>query len=542
MPGKQKALKKYLFQYDVDIVCLLETRVQQSNFLEISSFLLPNWTAFHNYGHARLGRIWVLHKNHINITVSNINCQAFHCHVFDTCLSQYFFLSVIYADPYSDGVRQKLWDELLLLSQALPNVPWLVGGDFNDIRCPSERSDGSLSSFPKESLMFHDKLNAAELHDLPATGPLFTWCNNRSTDPISKKLDRLMVNDVWFETFPNTTFEFLPPGCSDHCAGCVNILVPVQNNRRKPFKFFNFWTKNEEFLNTVRQVWDATTVQGCYMFQLCKKLKALKQALRKLNSKHYANLPNKLQEELHKLHLLQVDLLTCPTAELIQVEHDQAQKVATLQLAEESFYKQKSRVKWLQEGDSNTNYFHKIATVRKGKNTIKTLYTQDNRRLTKISDMENEAVQFYQGLLGTVDSNCTKVNDDWIKNIFQFQLPTSMVDFLQQPITDLEIKEVVFSSPRNKAPGPDGYTSEFYKAAWPVVGDLVTKAIQEFFYSGKILREMNSTIISLVPKVLNPVKMTEFRPIACCNILYKFITKILANRLKQTLPLFISKN
>ncbi|GKV16257.1 hypothetical protein SLEP1_g26925 [Rubroshorea leprosula] len=121
-------------------------------------------------------------------------------------------------------------------------------------------------------------------------------------------------------------------------------------------------------------------------------------------------------------------------------------------------------------------------------------------------------------------------------------LPTSMVDFLQQPITNLEIKEVVFSSPRNKAPGPDGYTSEFYKAAWPVVGDLVTKAIQEFFSSGKILREMNSTIISLVPKVLNPVKMIEFRPIACCNILYKFITKILANKLKQTLPLFISKN
>ncbi|GKU86882.1 hypothetical protein SLEP1_g1354 [Rubroshorea leprosula] len=399
---------------------------------------------------------------------------------------------VIYADPYSYGVRQKLWNELLLLSQALPNVPWLVGGDFNDIRCLSERSDNSLSSFPKESLMFHDKLNAAELHDLPATGPLFTWCNNRSTDPVSKKLDRLMVNDVWFETFPNTTSEFLPPGCSDHCAGCVNILVPVQNNRRKPFKFFNFWTKNEEFLNTVKQVWDATTVQGCYMFQLCKKLKALKQALRKLNSKHYADLPNKLQEELHKLHLLQVDLFSCPTAKLIQVEHDQAQKVATLQLAEESFYKQKSRIKWLQEGDSNTNYFHKIATVRKGKNTIK--------------------------------------------------LPTSMVDFLQQPITDLEIKEVVFSSPRNRAPGPDGYTSEFYKAAWPVVGDLVTKAIQEFFSSGKILREMNSTIISLVPKVLNPVKMTEFRPIACCNILYKFITKILANKLKQTLPLFISKN
>ncbi|GKV05782.1 hypothetical protein SLEP1_g17749 [Rubroshorea leprosula] len=165
-----------------------------------------------------------------------MSCQAIHCHVYNSLSSQYFFLSAIYANPYSDAVRQTLWDELILFSQALPAVPWLVGGDFNDIRSPSKRSDGA--SISKESLSFHDKLNAAELHDIPSSGFYITWCNNREDGPITKKLDRLMVNDVWFDLFPGTNAEFLPPGYSDHCADMANSLIhPVIEEESKVVVF-----------------------------------------------------------------------------------------------------------------------------------------------------------------------------------------------------------------------------------------------------------------------------------------------------------------
>ncbi|GKV27353.1 hypothetical protein SLEP1_g36534 [Rubroshorea leprosula] len=313
----------------------------------------------------------------------------------------------------SNSSSETLWDELILFSQALLAVPWLVGGDFNDIRSPSERSDGA--SISKESLSFHDKLNAAELHDIPSSG---------------------------------TNAEFLPPGCSDHCAGLVGIQAPEVNNRRRPFKFFNFWIKNEKFLDIVKQVWETTQVQ-----------------------------------------------------EMVQVKHDQVQKVATPQLAEESFYRQKSRIKWLQEGDSNTTYFYKVVKVRRGKSVIKELYTKDNKRLTTVFSMENEAVRFYQELFGTVNSNCTEASNSWLKYLFNFQLPVDMANSLIHPVTEEEIKVVVFSSPGNRSPGPNGFTAEFYKAAWSIVGDLGVKAIKEFFSSGQLLKEVNSTIISLVPKI-----------------------------------------
>ncbi|KAL2906029.1 hypothetical protein RDABS01_004739 [Bienertia sinuspersici] len=106
---------------------------------------------------------------------------------------------------------------------------------------------------------------------------------------------------------------------------------------------------------------------------------------------------------------------------------------------------------------------------------------------------------------------------------------------LQAPVTDEEIKKALFSIPGSKAPGPDGYNSSFFKATWEVTGREICGAIRDFFHSGKMLKELNCTRISLIPKVSLPNYVTDFRPIACCNTIYKCITKIICNRLKVVL-------
>ncbi|GJU17305.1 RNA-directed DNA polymerase, eukaryota, reverse transcriptase zinc-binding domain protein [Tanacetum coccineum] len=86
-----------------------------------------------------------------------------------------------------------------------------------------------------------------------------------------------------------------------------------------------------------------------------------------------------------------------------------------------------------------------------------------------------------------------------------------------------------------ETPGPDGYTAKFYKKAWPIVGRDVCNAIKEFFRNGRMLGEINATLITLVPKSSTPQKVSDYRPIACCNVLYKIIIKILKNRIKHAL-------
>lgn len=98
------------------------------------------------------------------------------------------------------------------------------------------------------------------------------------------------------------------------------------------------------------------------------------------------------------------------------------------------------------------------------------------------------------------------------------------------------------SMPKNKAPGHNGYTAEFFIASWGIVGSSVISAIKEFFSTGQLLTQVNSTIIALIPKTRHPTMVTEFRPISCCNTICKYIAKRLANRLMTCLTFLISGN
>ncbi|CAL2246750.1 unnamed protein product [Prunus armeniaca] len=111
---------------------------------------------------------------------------------------------------------------------------------------------------------------------------------------------------------------------------------------------------------------------------------------------------------------------------------------------------------------------------------------------------------------------------------------------LLRTITREEVFETVKSLSPSASPGPDGFTGAFFQHHWSVVGDDVFRVVLSFFHSGKLPKRLNHTHITLIPKVLNPRNMKQWRPISLCNVIYKIISKILTNRLKSVLPLLIS--
>ncbi|GKB31530.1 RNA-directed DNA polymerase, eukaryota, reverse transcriptase zinc-binding domain protein, partial [Tanacetum coccineum] len=170
---------------------------------------------------------------------------------------------------------------------------------------------------------------------------------------------------------------------------------------------------------------------------------------------------------------------------------------------EEKLLYQKAKIKWLSLGDRNNSYFHRALKSRK------------SSLVRKIDDME-----------------------ELIKTRLDENEALSMI----HDVSDAEIKKAMFQIEDNKAPRPYGFSSHFYKRTWDLIGEDVCKAVQEFFHKGKILFEINSTIIALVPKIQTPAKVSDYIPIACCNVIFKCISKILTERMKKCLKKLVSQN
>lgn len=92
-----------------------------------------------------------------------------------------------------------------------------------------------------------------------------------------------------------------------------------------------------------------------------------------------------------------------------------------------------------------------------------------------------------------------------------------------------------------KAPGPDGIHCFFYQKYWDILQDQIFNVMKSFF-DGNSPYVLNHTNIVLIPKFPNPIRVDHFRPISLCNISYKIISKILANRLQVILKDIIFEN
>ncbi|KAJ0267106.1 Reverse transcriptase domain-containing protein [Hirschfeldia incana] len=102
-----------------------------------------------------------------------------------------------------------------------------------------------------------------------------------------------------------------------------------------------------------------------------------------------------------------------------------------------------------------------------------------------------------------------------------------------------EVERAVRKMGSFKAPGPDGFQPVFYQRCWETVGSSVVRFILLFFETGKLPEDTNNALVVLIPKVPKPERITQFRPISLCNVLFKIITKAMVGRLKGVMQKLI---
>ncbi|XP_063948264.1 uncharacterized protein LOC108204038 [Daucus carota subsp. sativus] len=382
---------------NIGLIALLETHVKQASATFVSKSIRPDFCWYFNYPHHHNGHIWVGWNPALwSIVPLVTDAQHITCGVTNLSTNEHFLVSFVYA-LNSAVERKNLWASLVsfhdsvLVNGICP--PWIALGDFNVCLNVNEISGGK-TVVTSGMTDFRDCLNAISMVDLHYSGQFLTWWDKGK---ILKKLDRALVNPSWLDCFRNSYARFLPRGLSDHCP-VVATTGTVPEKISRPFQVFKHIIEDSSFLHVVTEAWNSS-VFGDPWYVLSTKLKRVKSALIALNRSR-GDLHIAVCKAKANLHLLQDSMPSQPNDNYILEEARLCSSLKDALLKEETFLKQKARVRWLNLGDGNNKYFYNACRGRWNTNKIVSLEDESGNVFYTHKAISGVAVNYFENLLG----------------------------------------------------------------------------------------------------------------------------------------------
>ena len=184
-------------------------------------------------------------------------------------------------------------------------------------------------------------------------------------------------------------------------------------------------------------------------------------------------------------------------------------------------------------------FFHKCANSRKRKTLIKSL-EEEGRVISDPVELRQHIDAYYKKLFGREQTEDIHLIEDLWQE--QQKVSDEENEELIKPFTWEELDFAMKETKNNTAPGPDGFSVEFFKEFWPMVRPLIKEMLDDLHLGSFDLRRLNYGVIILLPKLKLPNNIKQFRPICLLNVIYKIITKVLTIRLSKIAERIISKN
>ncbi|KAL0308178.1 UNVERIFIED_CONTAM: putative ribonuclease H protein [Sesamum angustifolium] len=171
--------------------------------------------------------------------------------------------------------------------------------------------------------------------------------------------------------------------------------------------------------------------------------------------------------------------------------------------------KQRAKLRWMKHGDQNSKVFFRKINSARAKQRVFQITKATGEVLTGTQDVTQEFISYFQSLLGGTSLH-RAVDLDFLRSDLKHTLTVDEANLLDAPVTQSDIKDAFFAIDEDSAPGPDGYTSAFFKSAWPVIGHDISEAVGGFFRTDlpsiQVLRDTLTEFAALSGLNVNPVK------------------------------------
>ena len=544
--NKHKLVYQFLRKHKVDVAMLQETHITDKNIDLVTNEWGGIWLNSPGTSNARGVSILINRKLKNSSEINNVKTDQSGCIIMSQLKieEREFFLCNIYG---TNEDRPEQFDPLVANLQKYPVNNIVIGGDFNFVMDSTFDSLNRAISQEKSLSALNKITNETELSDIwRIRNPeikRYTWYKTKLTR-IFSRLDWILTNNE-LQSCVNTC-EIVSCTLTDHSG--VKLELSFEDMKQGPgvWKLNNLHLNSPEFKRLIKSTIERTEIEAnhCDPFEKWEHIKSECIRSCKQFSKRTAKTSKQRGEELDKvLKILKEDLTQEGPSEFIKDVELAIEKIET-EITEREQKKVnsaifRSKAKYTLEGEKGTKYFFSLEKRKYYTKNMRALYDKTGRIVTGQKSILSELNRFYKELY--------TANKEVVFNLHPTDseriLSQAESKSLEHNITIEEIQKVLYQMPNNKCPGIDGLTKEFYVTFFEQLGPILLSTYNHAFKVQIMNPTARKGLISLLPKKgKNLLEPKSWHALTMLCIDFKILSKTMAERLKQVLPLIISKD